>query len=76
MHISKFIWKNGNEFNNLDGDGNIDVPIRLVNNYFAYAISIATLSITGGEETEVPSTVAMFPQIVNREKLRFITILW
>ena len=27
--------KNGNDFNNLDGDGNINEPIRLLNNAFA-----------------------------------------
>ena len=37
-------------FNNSVGDGIIDEPNRLVNNAFAYAFSIATLSTTGGEE--------------------------
>ena len=39
-------------FNDVDGDGKIDEPIRLLNNAFAYAFSIATLSTTGGKKIE------------------------
>ena len=40
------------DFNNIDGDGNVDEPIRLVNNASGYTSSIAALSISGGEGIE------------------------
>ena len=39
--------KNGKNFHILDGGGNTDEAIRLVNKAFAYAFSIATLATTG-----------------------------
>ena len=35
--------RTGNDFSTLDADGNINEPIGLVNNAFAYAFSTATL---------------------------------
>ena len=45
--------ENGNDFNSLGVDGNIDEPIRLLNNAFAFSFRIAALSRAGGEEIEV-----------------------
>ena len=53
LEFDTMLRKNGNDFNTLDGVGNINEPIRLVINDFAYASSIATLSTTAGEEMEV-----------------------
>ena len=50
LEIDVTLRKNGNEFNKLDGDGNIDEPFRLVNNAFASAFSFATFRTTGCEE--------------------------
>ena len=36
-------------FFNIDGDGNVDEPIRLVKKTFAYAFSIATFSTIRGK---------------------------
>ena len=44
--------KNGGNSNIVNGDSNVDEPIRLANNAFAYVFSIATLLTTGHEETE------------------------
>ena len=45
--------ENGKDFNNLGGDGNIDEPMRLLNNAFAYSFRNVALSRAGGEEIEV-----------------------
>ena len=42
---------------NLDGAGIIGETIRLVNNDFAYAFKISTLSTTGGEEIKISKHV-------------------
>ena len=46
------IRKNGGDFDNIDRDGNVDEPIRLVNGASAYVFTIATLSANGGENME------------------------
>ena len=49
--------KTGADVNQIDGDGNVDEPIRLVNNASSYAFSIATLATTGGVEKEQTKNV-------------------
>ena len=44
--------RNGGNFKRVDGDSNVDEPIRLVNIALAYAFNKATLSTTGGKGIE------------------------
>ena len=46
-----------NSCNSLNGDGNIDEHLRLVNIALAYVLSNATLSTTGVEEIEIKKHV-------------------
>ena len=47
----------GGTFLNVDGDGNVDERIKLINNAFANVFSLATLSITAVEEIKQTSSV-------------------
>ena len=47
-----FQKKNVGNFIYIDGDGNVDEPIRQVHKTFVYFCSLATISTTGGEEIE------------------------
>ena len=60
--------KTGGNFKNIDGDGNVDEPIRLIINAFAYAFSIATLPTREGEEKEQNKDVGHVSTI-----MRFLT---
>ena len=53
LALDNTLRKHGNGSNNLDADGNIEYSNKLVTNVFAYALSVATLSTTEGEEIEV-----------------------
>ena len=52
LEFDRTLRKNSGNFNNADEDCSIGEPIRLMNNAFAYAFSIATLPTTGDEEIE------------------------
>ena len=63
LEIDITLRKNESICNILNGDGNIDEHLRLVNIAFAYVFSIATLSTTGGEEIEVKNTSVISQQV-------------
>ena len=56
--------KNG-DFDNIDRDGNVDEPIRLVNGASAYVFTIATLSAAGGEDMEQNKYVGQVSTIMS-----------
>ena len=52
LEFDKTQRKSGGNFNDVDGAGDVDVPVSLLKIAFAYAFCIATPSTTGGEKNE------------------------
>ena len=52
LQTELILGKNNGSFFNIDGDGNVGEPIRLVNNAFDYAFSLATFSTIGDKGIE------------------------
>ena len=63
FEFEKTLWKYGKNFGNLDGNGNVDEPIRLVISESASSFSIATLS-TRGDNLVQNNNVGLFPTIL------------
>ena len=55
--------KTGGNFKNIDGDGNVDEPIRLIINAFAYVFSMATLPTREGKEIEQKKAWVIFQRL-------------
>ena len=64
LEIDKTVKINGGNRNNVDGDGNIDEPIRLVIIVSANAFRLASFSTNGREEIEQNNWIGHFSTIL------------